>query len=605
MKLSISFKLLFSLSFLIFGMTASIAYFNSDYLKKTILQREKDFNLLLTESKAKEVNLFFEKHEKSVSLLSRQLLETNLAPEYYKNFQSYKELLSLEIISLTGMTAQGATKKENWTYADNGALQQKRNQFQNQLIERVKKDPTRPIIQNSSALYPSVSEENATPVATLIIPYSRLNDELDQVIIANIDLLPLQKIFSDNKLGTLILYNQYGNSIAGSEEKLLFNAKNISDSALYSFITNYPMDNYSGVSEQSKNSKMLSFVKTSQHNYLISEIPLETLLAPAELVALMTIKISGYFLAGSLFLLFLFSLNLIRPIERLAEISLEIAKGNFEHKPIDAYKRLFKDEVYTLSVAVEKMLKGLKEREHFRALFNKFHGSVVTEDLMRNEIALRGEKKNVFVFFSDLRGFTGMSETKDPTQVVEMLNEYFSHMVPIINQYGGVVDKFIGDAIMAVWGIPNEKPEDGKNALMACIKMRLALEQLNDIRQQRGEPVIWMGMGLHYGEAISGTIGSEERMEYTVIGNTINTASRIEASTKAFGTDLLISEEVQEQFGGFLFEEAGQVEVKGRSHSLKLFKVNGYISDSNAELEIKTPYSSFTPEEADKVKVVA
>ena len=187
-----------------------------------------------------------------------------------------------------------------------------------------------------------------------------------------------------------------------------------------------------------------------------------------------------------------------------------------------------------------------------------------------------------------------------------MLNEYFSYMVPAINDSGGVVDKFIGDAIMAVWGVPNSSPDDGKNALTACLRMRTTLNELNMLRRQRGEPDLWIGMGLHYGEAISGTIGSMERMEYTVIGNTINTASRIEASTKAFGTDLLVSEEVQAQLpDGFIYELAGIVEAQGRSEPLKLFRVKGLITEDKNEIEIVTPFSSYTAEKAGKIKIVS
>jgi adenylate cyclase len=212
----------------------------------------------------------------------------------------------------------------------------------------------------------------------------------------------------------------------------------------------------------------------------------------------------------------------------------------------------------------------------------------------------------VTIFFSDVRGFTAFSEKRTPEEVVEMLNEYFEVMVSIINRNGGVVDKFIGDAIMAVWGAPTPTPEDTSKALKACLEMRQGLWELNKKREARGHEPLIIGMGLHAGKAISGTIGSAERMEYTVIGDTVNMTSRIESSTKAFGADLLVSEVVAEKVGNsFKMEYAGSAEVKGKTEPLKLYKVRA-LKDSNGDwLDITTPYSDYKKGDADKVKVAS
>ena len=603
MRLSISFKLLLGLSFLIFGMTGSISYFNSEYLKKTILQRERDFNLSLTESKAREVESFFDKQTAMINTTARQMMLTPVASD--EIFKNNPDLYSVEIFSVQEKASKISIKNPAWRLADTAALEDGRKKFQNELLVQIKQNPEHIITINSSGYYPPKDNEKQATILTLIVPFSKIDNVLDQVLIANINTRHLQRLFSNAALGSTSLYNQWGYSISSSNDEYQFKTRNISKSPLFAFVSKYPLPNYSGLFEQENKSTMISFAKTPSGLFLMSEVPAEILLAPAELISLMTLRLSGYFLAGSLFLLFIFSLNLTLPLEKLAVISLEIAKGNFEHRPGTNLKQFFKDEVHTLAHSVERMVKGLKERDRFRTLFNKFHGSAVTEDLMKNEIALRGEKKKMFVFFSDLRGFTNLSESKDPAQVVELLNEYFSQMVPVINQHGGVVDKFIGDAIMAVWGVPEPKPNDAHNALMACIKMRMALELLNQVRVARGEPELWIGMALHYGEAISGTIGSDERMEYTVIGNTINTASRIEASTKAFGTDLLVSEEVKSQLPEFIYADAGEVHVKGRTDALRLYKVKGYIAENGLEIEVKTAFSDYEPEAAEKVKIVA
>ena len=297
-------------------------------------------------------------------------------------------------------------------------------------------------------------------------------------------------------------------------------------------------------------------------------------------------------------------MSLTSPIEALVELIGVVSKGNFDVKAKDKVKSAFKDEVGELAEAFDNMTEGLKERDKVKTLFSKFHGSSVTDDLMQNDIGVGGQNKKVVIFFSDIRGFTAFSENRSPEEVVAMLNEYFAVMVGIINKNKGVVDKFIGDAIMAVWGAPKGSDKDAHLALKACLEMRVALNELNIKRIARNEPPIAIGMGLHAGDAISGTIGSDERMEYTVIGNTVNTGSRIEASTKAFGTDLLISDTVFEKVGeDFKVEYAGAAEVKGRTEALKLYKVRGYKDESGKMIEISTPYSDYKAEKVDKVKV--
>jgi adenylate cyclase len=230
----------------------------------------------------------------------------------------------------------------------------------------------------------------------------------------------------------------------------------------------------------------------------------------------------------------------------------------------------------------------------------------VTENLLQSgEVHLGGMKRQVVVFFSDIRGFTQFSESRTPEEVVSMLNEYFTVMVEIIERNGGVVDKFIGDAIMAVWGTPTSTGDDAYLSVKACLEMRQGLLDLNQLRLSRGEEPLRIGMGLHAGEAISGTVGSENRMEFTVIGDAVNNASRIEAATKAFGTDLLLSQDMARLVQGrILMTEAGEVEVKGKNAAQRLFKVRGFIVADGSFQEIKTPFSDYDAEGAEKVKLV-
>ncbi len=347
-----------------------------------------------------------------------------------------------------------------------------------------------------------------------------------------------------------------------------------------------------------------AYFKTTFQLTVISQVSEKIILEPAQAVQRRIFLIGGLVLSASILIVFLFSISLTSPIEKLASLMELVKKGHFDIMASKNTKTYFSDEVSDLALAVDQMTEGLKERDKVKNLFSKFVGSSVTDDLLKREVALGGARKDIVVFFSDIRGFTALSESAPPEEVVEMLNEYFGSMVSIINETGGVVDKFIGDAIMAVWGVPHSDPEDTYRAVGACIKMRIELMELNNKRISRNKVPLMIGMGIHFGPAVAGTIGSDERMEYTVIGNTVNTSSRIEASTKAFGTDLLISQEVFEKVEGrFIIEKAGQVEVKGRSEPLTLYKVMGFYNQSNEEVIVQTPYSEYEAEKADKVKI--
>ena len=147
------------------------------------------------------------------------------------------------------------------------------------------------------------------------------------------------------------------------------------------------------------------------------------------------------------------------------------------------------------------------------------------------------------ILFTDIRSFTTISETMDPQNLVGLLNEYFTEMVAIVMDEDGVVDKYIGDAIMAVFGAPVPKPDDAVNAVRAAVRMRRALRDLNERLVSRGLSPLRTGIGIHTGEVVAGNIGSERRMEYTVIGDAVNLASRLESSTKELGVNVLISED--------------------------------------------------------------
>jgi adenylate cyclase len=188
---------------------------------------------------------------------------------------------------------------------------------------------------------------------------------------------------------------------------------------------------------------------------------------------------------------------------------------------------------------------------------------------------LGGIRKDVTVLFSDLRGFTTLSENSDPDALVSQLNQYFDIMVGVIQGDRGMVDKFIGDAIMAVWGsVPTLGGSEGSPlAVAAALRMSRALPKLNTRWKEEGSPELAMGLGIHRGEAVTGNVGSEKRLELTVIGDTVNLAARLEGVTKMYGVEIVISEVVANDLGeGWIVRPLDRVQVKGRSASAGIFE---------------------------------
>jgi len=305
---------------------------------------------------------------------------------------------------------------------------------------------------------------------------------------------------------------------------------------------------------------------------IVIEVPEAKAFESANNITKRAIWLSVFILSLSFLFAYLYSETLSRPIARLSAAAFKIANGDFKI----SLNVKGGDEVAHLSETFNNMAKDLEHRVRVIETFHKFHNKEIADKLLSGDVNLQGERKEAVVLFTDLRDFTSMSESVTAEEVVEMLNEYMTRMVAIIRAHKGIVDKFVGDAIMAVWGIPEGTPNDVHNAVSACLAMRADLEKLNQERMKRGKEALKMGMGLNRGEVIAGNIGSSEKMEYTVIGDPVNVASRVESMTKTYETDILISKNVMECVENeFEFEACGNTHVKGKSEAIELYKVTG------------------------------
>lgn len=261
---------------------------------------------------------------------------------------------------------------------------------------------------------------------------------------------------------------------------------------------------------------------------------------------------------------------MVSPINVLVGIARKIGKGDLEQKV--EMKR--KDELGELGNSFNEMIKGLKDRDFIKDTFGKYVSKQVAEAILNGRLELGGERKRATVLISDIRNFTAISEKFPPEEVVDFLNEYFSEMVSVVIKYEGTLDKFIGDALLAVFGAPIAHPDDAQRAVFAALEMQEKLKEFNKKRVKKGKNEIRIGVAVHTGNLVAGNIGSEVRMEYTVIGDTVNLTSRLEPLNKQFGTQILISESTYREVKDDIeVREIPAVELRGKEEKVKVYDV--------------------------------
>ncbi|HEX8178627.1 MAG TPA: adenylate/guanylate cyclase domain-containing protein [Pyrinomonadaceae bacterium] len=246
------------------------------------------------------------------------------------------------------------------------------------------------------------------------------------------------------------------------------------------------------------------------------------------------------------------------------------------------------DEFGAVGRAVNLMAEGLREREVVKTAFARYVSGQVLETVLSSGQmpAVAGTRRRVTVLFSDIRGFTGIAENLRPESVVELLNEYFESMVDIVFRYHGTLDKFIGDGLMVIFGAPVDDPSQEEHAVQAAIEMQRAVRRLSHKWQLAGRAEVRIGIGINSGHAIVGNIGSNRRLEFTAIGDTVNLASRLESATKELATDILISENTYDAVrGAFAAHRNGEIHVKGRTEPVVTYSVE-YAQESAADADV-------------------
>lgn len=266
--------------------------------------------------------------------------------------------------------------------------------------------------------------------------------------------------------------------------------------------------------------------------------------------------------------------NLSRPLRSLAEHTRVIAGGDYATR-LEVNRA---DELGQLATAFNQMSEGLAERDRVRDLLDKNVSPEVAAQLMRDGGALGGEEREVTVLFVDLRSFTRLSESLQPREVLLLLNRYFDRMSGIVETQHGIVDKYIGDAIMAIFGAPVALVGHADSAIQAALKMQKALAGLNAELANEGRQRLSFGIGINTSRIIAGNIGSSRRLNYSVVGDGVNVAARLQDLTRMsqFKADILISAStLRAARGSYRVRDLGAAPVRGRDEPVEVFAVDG------------------------------
>lgn len=266
----------------------------------------------------------------------------------------------------------------------------------------------------------------------------------------------------------------------------------------------------------------------------------------------------------------------VRPVDALVEGVTAIGEGRFEQQILLTRK----DELGLLTSAFNGMATKLREKDFIEKTFERYVSKPLAREILshRHELKLGGEEKEVTILFSDIRGFTTLAEGLSPAAVVDLLNEYFSEMVKVVGRFEGMVDKFMGDAILALFGAPLPVGNEALRAVCCALAMQKAIVQFNINGQKHGREPIAAGIGINTGPVVAGNVGSAQRMEYTVIGDSVNVAARLQSL--AMPNEILISEETFNQLKGQVLVTArDSIQLKGKTTSCKVYRLDGLQAD--------------------------
>lgn len=318
-----------------------------------------------------------------------------------------------------------------------------------------------------------------------------------------------------------------------------------------------------------------AFTPADQERKLVATLDdLKNRLSTRISIQLLAITLSTMVLA--LLLIWRMAYSVIKPITKLASATEAVAAGRYEDVELPDVGRR-KDEVATLTTAFGQMVHGLQDRERIRGVLDKVVSKDVADEILRTQVHLGGEDRIVTMLFSDIRGFSELTENSPPQSTIGLLNGCMTKVSRVIEGEGGVIDKYVGDEVMALFGAPSKHDDDGVRAISSGLLIIETLKKWNEERRERGEPTVEMGIGIHTGLVVAGNMGAEDRLNYTVLGSNVNLAARL--CEVAEPNELIISEATFAEPGveeAFIVKARDPIVPKGFSEPVSIYEVIGF-----------------------------
>jgi adenylate cyclase len=299
-------------------------------------------------------------------------------------------------------------------------------------------------------------------------------------------------------------------------------------------------------------------------------------LAPLRALQLRILIIGIAAVAGALLVGIFLAGGIIQPVQTLVGAMRAVLGGNLrQHAKIDRG-----DEIGFLARSFNEMVDGLRDREHIKNTFGRFVSRDVAEAVLAGRVPLGGERLQVSILFQDIRGFSALTEKLDATTLLRVLNQFFTEVVAAVEAEGGMVKQFTGDGVMALFGAPQTREDHPVRAVRAALGIVSRLDRVNAVLAEQGIPSLQIGVGLHTGEVVAGLIGPDERVEYGVVGEPVNLASRVEGLTKDLSATILVSKDIAVRLGPeFSLGRAALLPVKGMAQPVEVVEVLGRAPD--------------------------
>ncbi len=298
-----------------------------------------------------------------------------------------------------------------------------------------------------------------------------------------------------------------------------------------------------------------------------------------------TLKLALIFLSGASLLITLvgsirIARRITRPVRKLALAARQVAAGNYG-EPIVLHQN---DEIGELATAFNNMSKGLTERDQVRDILGKVASHEVAEQLLKHNIELGGEERDVTVLFTDIRNFTALCENQPPALTIGLLNRYLTSINTIVDEHDGVIDKYTGDGVMALFGAPIGRSDDPQRAVLAALAIDARMRQLARELAEEHLPNPDVGIGVNTARVVAGNIGSPTRLNYTVLGDGVNLASRLEGLTKRYQVSIIVGETTAANARNVVYLELDKVRVSGKTRAVRIFQPLGPAAQLDLEM---------------------